>query len=238
MGVVHASRGVLPPASPQLRSEVGIVCGLARGTLGPSTLVDWVGLCADYDRIRQHIEHVVPGFYQYNQRVREPGGFYLPNGPRQGTFGTPNGRARFTVHELPVHDLSATEGSGKLLLTTVRSHDQFNTTVYGDGDRYRGIRGGRRVIFLNPEDVLARGLRAGQWVDITSHFGDESRRAERFEVVPYPIARGCAASYFPEANVLVPIGSVARGSNQPASKSILITLAPSVTQAPGAHLVA
>jgi molybdopterin-dependent oxidoreductase alpha subunit len=243
MGVVHASRGVLPPASPKLRSEVAIVCGLAHATLGPNTLVDWVGLAADYDRIRQHIEHVVPGFYQYNQRVREPGGFYLPNGPRQGTFGTPSGRARFTVHELPVHDLSANglsagkqgHGQRKLLLTTVRSHDQFNTTIYGEGDRYRGIRGGRRVIFLNPEDVLARGLRAGQWVDITSHFGDESRRAERFEVVPYPIAQGCAASYFPEANVLVPIGSVARGSNQPASKSILITLEPSLVATVGTH---
>jgi molybdopterin-dependent oxidoreductase alpha subunit len=223
MGVVHASHGVLPPASPTLRSEVAIVCGLAQATLGTRTLVDWVGLAADYDRIRQHIEHVVPGFYQYNQRVREPGGFYLPNGPREGRFATPSGRARFTVHELPLHDTS----DGRLLLTTVRSHDQFNTTIYGEGDRYRGIRGGRRVVFINPEDMLARALHAGQWVDITSHFSGESRRAERFEVVPYPIARGCAATYFPEANVLVPIGSVADGSNQPASKSIVITVAPS-----------
>jgi molybdopterin-dependent oxidoreductase alpha subunit len=236
MGVVHASRGVLPPASPQLRSEVAIVCGLAQATLGPSTLVDWVALAADYDRIRQHIEHVVPGFYQYNQRVRQPGGFYLPNGPRQGTFPTPSGRARFTRHELPVHDT----GDGKLLLTTVRSHDQFNTTIYGEGDRYRGIRGGRRVIFINPEDMQARALSAGQWVDITSHFRGESRRAERFELVPYPIARGSAAAYFPETNVLVPIGSVAEGSNQPASKSIVITLAPSAgpPPAPAPHIAA
>jgi anaerobic selenocysteine-containing dehydrogenase len=224
MGVVHASRGALEPASPQLRSEVAIVCGLAHATLTGRTLVDWPGLAADYDRIRQHIEHVVPGFYQYNRRVREPGGFYLPNAARQGVFDTPSGRARFSAVDLPAHDTS----DAKLLLTTVRSHDQFNTTIYGEGDRYRGIRGGRRVIFLNPEDMLARELSAGQRVDITSHFGSERRRAERFEVVPYPIARGCAAAYFPEANVLVPIGSVASGSNQPASKSIPVTLEPSL----------
>ena len=223
MGVVHASRGVLEPASPDLRSEVAIVCGIAHAALAGRTRVDWLGLAADYDRIRQHIEHVVPGFYQYNRRVREPGGFYLPNAARHGVFETASRRARFSAVDLPRHELE----DGKLLLTTLRSHDQFNTTIYGESDRYRGIRGGRRVIFLNPEDMLARELSDGQRVDITSHHGSERRLAERFVVVPYPIARGCAAAYFPEANVLVPIGSVARGSNQPASKSIPITLAPS-----------
>jgi molybdopterin-dependent oxidoreductase alpha subunit len=223
MGVVHASRGTLEPASPHLRSEVAIVAGIAQATLGSRTSVDWISLAADYDRIRQHIEHVVPGFVQYNRRVREPGGFYLPNPAREGVFQTPSRRAQFTVCALPHHDTS----DGKLLLTTVRSHDQFNTTIYGDSDRYRGISGGRRVIFLNTEDMRVRGLSPGQWVDITSHFGAERRRAERFEVVPYPIARGSAAAYYPETNVLVPVRSVARSSNQPASKSVIITLSPS-----------
>ncbi|HVZ31027.1 MAG TPA: molybdopterin dinucleotide binding domain-containing protein, partial [Polyangiaceae bacterium] len=177
-----------------------------------------------YDRIRDHIEHVVPGFYQYNRRVRDPGGFYLPNGPREGRFTTPSGRARFTVHPIPEHDLAG----GKLLLTTVRSHDQFNTTIYGEVDRYRGIHGGRRVIFLNREDMHARGLVDQQWVDIISHHRGEQRRAARFKVVPYPIPQGCAAAYFPETNVLVPVTSVAEGSNQPASKSLSITLEPSL----------
>jgi molybdopterin-dependent oxidoreductase alpha subunit len=225
MGVVHASRGTLEPASPHLRSEVAIVAGMARATLEGRTSVDWVSLAADYDRIRQHIEHVVPGFVQYNRRVRQPGGFYLPNPARDGVFQTSSRRARFTVCTIPRHDMNG----GKLLLTTLRSHDQFNTTIYGDDDRYRGISGGRRVIFLNTDDMRERGLDAGEWVDITSHFAAERRRAERFQVVPYPIARGSAAAYYPETNVLVPIRSVARGSNQPASKSLLVTLAPSDT---------
>jgi molybdopterin-dependent oxidoreductase alpha subunit len=225
MGVVHASRGTLEPASPHLRSEVAIVAGVARATLEGRTTIDWVSLAADYDRIRQHIEHVVPGFVQYNRRVREPGGFYLPNPARDGVFQTPSRRARFTVCPIPQHD---TQGD-RLLLTTLRSHDQFNTTIYGENDRYRGISGGRRVIFLNAEDMQERGLVAGQWVDITSHFGAERRRAERFSVVPYPVPRGSAAAYYPETNVLVPVRSVARGSNQPASKSLIVSLSPSRT---------
>ncbi len=221
-GVVHASRGVLSPASPELRSEPAIVAGLAKATLHGRTAVDWAGLIADYDRIRQHIEHVVPGFSQYNRRVREPGGFYLPNGPREGSFPTPSKRARFTVHAVPRRVM----GVGQLLLTTLRSHDQFNTTIYGEDDRYRGIHGGRRVVFLNGEDMEALGLAERQWVDLVSHFGDEQRRAEKFRVVPYEIPRGCAAAYYPETNVLVPVRSVAAGSNQPASKSVVITIEP------------
>jgi molybdopterin-dependent oxidoreductase alpha subunit len=227
MGLVHASRGRLKPASPHLRSEVAIVAGIAQAALHGRSAVDWISLAANYDGIRQHIEHVVPGFAQYNRRVRHPGGFYLPNPPREGSFDTPSKRACFTLHPIPEHDTSG----GKLLLTTLRSHDQFNTTIYGENDRYRGISGGRRVIFLNAEDILARGLSAGAWVDLVSHFGAERRRAERFMVTPYPIARGCAAAYFPETNVLVPVHSVAKGSNQPASKSISITLEPSRSEA-------
>jgi molybdopterin-dependent oxidoreductase alpha subunit len=222
-GVVHQSRGVLEPASPELRSEPAIVAGMATATLTGRTTVDWHELTEDYDRIRTHIEHVVPGFEDYNRRVRQPGGFYLPNGPREGKFTTPSGRARFTVHPIAAHHLS----KGQLLLTTVRSHDQFNTTIYGDNDRYRGVFGGRRVVFLNAEDMAERGLSADQTVDLVSHFDAEQRRAGRFKVVPYEIPRGCAAAYYPETNVLVPVRAVAEGSNQPASKSIVITVEPS-----------
>jgi molybdopterin-dependent oxidoreductase alpha subunit len=226
MGVVHQSRGVLPSASEHLRSEPAIVAGIARAALGAESRVDWQGLVDDYDRIRAHIEHVVPGFVQYNRRVREPGGFYLPNAAREGVFTTPSKRARFTVHPIPERVLA----DGQLLLTTVRSHDQFNTTIYGEDDRYRGIYGGRRVVFLNAEDMRARGIAKDQWVDLVSHFGVERRRAERFRAVPYAIPRGCAAAYYPETNVLVPIASVSDGSNQPASKSIVVTVE---TSAPG-----
>jgi molybdopterin-dependent oxidoreductase alpha subunit len=222
-GVVHASRGTLSPASEHLLSECAIICGIAEKTLEGRTTVDWRSLSGNYDRIRDHIEHIVPGFAQYNRRVRDPGGFYLPNGPREGKFTTPSGRAQFTVHAIPERALEP----GELLLTTIRSHDQFNTTIYGETDRYRGVIHGRRVVFLSPEELDARNLSDGAIVDLVSRFGQERRRAERFKVLSYPIARGCAAAYFPEANVLVPVGSVARGSNQPASKSVIVTIEPS-----------
>lgn len=221
-GVIHQSHGALDPASDHLKSEPAIIAGIAQATLNNRTTVDWQGLIDNYDRIREHIEHVVPGFTQYNARVREPGGFYLPNGPRKGDFKTPSERARFTVHAIPQHDLAG----GKLLLTTIRSHDQFNTTIYSENDRYRGISNGRRVIFLNVQDVTRLGLRKDQWVDLVSYSGTGTRRARRFKVVPYEIPVGCAAAYFPETNVLVPIQSTAEGSNQPVSKSILITVEP------------
>ena len=221
MGVVHASRGSLPPASEHLLSETAIVCGVARATLDGRTTVEWSRLAEDYDRIRDHIERVVPGFDDYNRRVREPGGFYLPNPPRDGDFATPSGKAHFIVHPIPRHDLAP----GQLMLMTIRSHDQFNTTIYGQDDRYRGVYNGRRVVFLHADDMAERGLKQGDFVDLTSHFEGRTRRAERFAAVPYPIPRRCAAAYFPETNVLVPLRSVADGSNQPASKSIVITLA-------------
>jgi molybdopterin-dependent oxidoreductase alpha subunit len=224
MGVVHASRGVLEPASSHLLSEPAIIGRLARATLGDRTTVDWEGLTADYDRIRDHIERVVPGFEAYNRRVRHPGGFYLPNGVRdERRFDTPSGKARFTVHPIPRHRLLP----GQYLLMTIRSHDQFNTTIYGLDDRYRGVRGGRRVVFLHPDDVREADLEAGQCVDLTSHFEGEERVARRFLVVPYDIPRRCAAAYYPETNVLVPLRSVADGSNQPASKSVVISIKPS-----------
>lgn len=219
-GVVHMSKGVLEPASELLLSEPAIIGRLAQATLGDRTTVDWDALTDNYDRIREHIEHVVPGFTQYNARVRQPGGFYLPNAPYQGRFNTPSHRARFTAHPIPHHALAPDQ----LLLMTIRSHDQFNTTVYAENDRYRGISNGRRVVFLNPADMDRLGLERDQWVDIVSHFESETRRAARFKVVPYQIPLRCAAAYYPETNVLVPIRSVADKSNQPASKSIVVSL--------------
>ncbi len=223
MGVVHASRGSLEPASEHLLSEPVIVARLARATLGERGGVEWERLAEDYDRIRDLIARTIPGFEDFNRRVREPGGFYLPNAAREGVFKTANGKANFTVHELPRHDLAP----GQFLMMTMRSHDQFNTTIYGLDDRYRGIYNERRVVFLNPEDMREAGLAPGEVVDITSHFEGEERCVRRFIVVPYRIPRRCAATYFPEANPLVHVGSVADGSNTPASKSVVVSLSPS-----------
>ncbi len=230
MAVVETSQGRLKPASEYLLSEPSIVAGLAKA-VGSTNLslsdikVDWDGLIANYDRIRDHIEQVVPGFEGYNQRVRQPGGFYLPNPISNREFKTPDGRAHFTVNEMARIDLKP----GQFLMMTMRSHDQFNTTIYGLDDRYRGIRNGRRVVFLNPEDIRRSGLQDGQTVDLTSHFEGEERIARRFVVVPYSIPRRCAATYFPETNVLVPVRNFADKSHTPASKSVVISIKPSET---------
>jgi molybdopterin-dependent oxidoreductase alpha subunit len=222
MAVVQASRGFLQPASDQLLSEPAIVGRLAIATLGARTNIDWQSLVDDYDRIRKHIERVVPGFDDYNARVRQPGGFHLPNAVRERRFNTESGRAVFTVHRLPEINLEPNQ----FLMMTIRSHDQFNTTIYGLDDRYRGIHNGRRVVFLNDEDIKESGLREGARVDLISHFEGEKRVAQNFVVVPYSIPRRCAATYFPETNVLVPLQSVAEKSNTPASKSVVISIRP------------
>ena len=222
MAIVQASRGRLEPASTHLLSEPAIVAGLARAVLGNRTTVGWESLVANYDLIRDHIERVIPGFENYNARSRQPGGFYLPNPGRKRKFSTADGRAHFMIHELPRHDLQ----KGQFLMMTMRSHDQFNTTIYGLDDRYRGIRNGRRVVLLNPVDVHIAGLQAGQVVDLVSHFEGEERIARRFVVVPYSIPRGSAATYFPETNVLVPVRSFADKSHTPASKSVVISIRP------------
>jgi molybdopterin-dependent oxidoreductase alpha subunit len=220
MGVVQISRGSLEPASPELLSEPQIVARLAKATFEHRTTVDWEQLASNYDLIRDSIERVVPGFDNYNARVREPGGFYLPNAARERVFKTPTGKAAFTVHPLPERKLEA----GQFLMMTIRSHDQFNTSVYSPNDRYRGVSNGRRVVFLNQHDIESAGLRARQPVNLVSHFNGEERIAREFTVVPYDIPQGCAATYFPEANVLVPVGSVAEKSNTPASKSVVISI--------------
>jgi molybdopterin-dependent oxidoreductase alpha subunit len=224
MGIVQSSAGVLPPASEHLLSEPTIVARLATATLGARSTVDWDAMIADYDRIRERIERVIPGFDDYNRRVRQPGGFYLPNLARdKREFTTTTGKANFTVH--PIHRV--TLAPDQLLMMSMRSHDQFNTTVYGLDDRYRGIHGERRVVLMNDIDIRARGLVPGQVVDLTSHWNGTQRVARRFIVVEYPIPRRCAATYFPEANSLVPIDSVAERSNTPTSKFVIITVAPS-----------
>jgi molybdopterin-dependent oxidoreductase alpha subunit len=223
MGIINPSRGLFPPASSDLMSDVAILCNLAHVTLGSRTTTNWNGFAANYNLIRDSISRVVPGFENFNGRLAKDGFFYLPNGAKHRIFKTSSGKAKMTVCPIPKHDLKP----GEFLLTTVRTHDQFNSTIYGLNDRYRGVFQGRRVIFLNPLDMEARGLRAGQIVDIYSHFEGEVRIAPRFAIVPYAIARRSAAAYYPETNVLVSIRSVAAKSNQPVFKCIRITLKPS-----------
>jgi len=218
MSMVHTSRGVLPPASEQLRSEVSIVTALGAALVGGT--VPWQELAGDYDRIRDLISLVVPGFTDFNTRVREPDGFQLPNVARERSFLA--GRANFTISLPP--DLSLPPG--RLRLMTLRSHDQYNTTIYGLDDRYRGIRGARRIVFVSPADLEERGLVDRQLVDLISEWTDGERIAEEFTVIAFDLPRGNAAAYFPEANALVPLGSVADRSNTPTSKSVVIRLRP------------
>jgi molybdopterin-dependent oxidoreductase alpha subunit len=221
MSMVHASRGRLEPASEELRSEVAIVCGLARRVLDGDPQVPWAEFESDYAHIRSRIAEVVPGFERYEERLAT--GFVLPHAPRdQRQFPTATGRARLSVNKLdPIRP-----AAGRLLLQSMRSHDQYNTTIYGLNDRYRGIKAGRKVVLVHPDDLEERGLRDGDHVDLVSEWDDGERRVERFRATSYPTARGCAAAYFPEANALVPLDSTAEGSNTPTSKSIVIRLEP------------
>ncbi|MEV6721293.1 FdhF/YdeP family oxidoreductase [Streptomyces xanthochromogenes] len=220
MGMVHASRGSLAPASPHLLSEPAIVVRMARATLGARSAVDWAEFERDYATVRDRIARVVPGFEDFNAKVARPGGFQLPHAPRdERRFPTATGKANFTAAPVEVPELP----EGRLLLQTLRSHDQYNTTIYGLDDRYRGIKGGRRVVLVNPEDARQLGLADGAYTDLVSEWKDGvERRAPGFRVVHYPTARGCAAAYYPETNVLVPLGSTADVSNTPASKSVVV----------------
>jgi molybdopterin-dependent oxidoreductase alpha subunit len=219
MAMVHASRGRLAPAAPQLRSEVAIITELGYRLFGDE--LGWQEMGGDYSVIRRHISRVVPGCHDYQDRAAQPGGFMLPRPPHDTrTFPTPAGKALFTVNPPSAAEVP----DGHLLLQTVRSHDQFNTTVYGMDDRYRGIKGGRRVVFVCGDDLRERGLRSGDLVDMVSVWEDGERRAKGFRAVEYPTPRGCAAAYFPEANVLVPLDSTAEVSSTPTSKSIVIRL--------------
>ncbi|OBF09723.1 FdhF/YdeP family oxidoreductase [Mycobacterium sp. ACS4331] len=223
MSVVHLSRGSLRPPSTELRSEVAIVCQLARQVLGSDHPVPWESMMADYDRIRDAIADVVPGCTDYNRRVRQPDGFQLPHPPRDSReFPTHTGKANFSVNPLEWVPVPP----GRLILQTLRSHDQYNTTIYGLDDRYRGVKGGRRVVFVNPADIEALGLTEGARVDLISEFDDEERVAKDFLVVPYSTPVGNAAAYYPETNPLVPLDHTAARSNTPASKAVVIRLEP------------
>ncbi|MBC2644626.1 FdhF/YdeP family oxidoreductase [Rhodococcus sp. 3A] len=226
MSMVHLSRGSLPPASDQLRSEVAIVCGIAQALFGPGHSVPWAEFTADYDRIRDSIARVIPGFEDFNTKVRAPDGFGLPHPPRdERRFVTGSGKANFVVNELSWVPVPA----GKLILQTMRSHDQYNTTIYGLDDRYRGVKGGRRVLFIAAEDLESFGYAAGDRVDLISEWitadgSVEERRAEDFRLVPYPTPVGNVAAYYPETNPLIPLDHVAKKSNTPVSKAVLIRL--------------
>lgn len=219
---VHATHGPLPPVSPLLLSEVSIVTRLARAVLGDDHPVDWAGFERDYDTIRDAISRVVPGFADFNTRIRQRDGFVLPHGPRDSrTFPTPSGKAHITVNDLVPVECPP----GRLILQTIRAHDQFNTTMYGLDDRYRGIRRGRDVVLVNPDDLADLGLTDGDRVDVHSEWpGEPDRVLPNLRVVAYPTSRGCAAAYFPEANVLVPLASTALDSNTPVSKAIVVRL--------------
>ncbi|MEV4439641.1 FdhF/YdeP family oxidoreductase [Streptomyces sp. NPDC049577] len=232
MGMVHASRGRLAPAGPQLLSEPAIVCRLARRVLGPASTTPWEQFEGDYATIRDRIARVVPGFENFNTRVARPGGFTLPHAPRdERRFPTTTGKANFSATEVTWPQAP----EGRLLLQTLRSHDQYNTTIYGLDDRYRGIKNGRRVVLVNPDDAAGLGLADGSYADLVSEWTDGSeRRAPGFRVVHYPTARGCAAAYYPETNVLVPLDHTADTSNTPASKSLVIRIEQAATPASGA----
>jgi len=216
MSVVHRSQGTLAPASPHLLAETAIVARLGRALVGDRADLDWEGFARDYDRIRELIGHVVPGFEEMNRRVRGPDGFVLGNPGKSRAFV--GGRARFTVHPIPEIALAP----GELVMTTIRTHDQFNTTVYDVNDRYRGVHGHRRVVFMNGDDAAERGLAAGQRVTLSSVYGAVTRTAPDFVVVVYDLPRGAVATYFPEANVLVPVEHHAEKSRTPASKSVAV----------------
>ncbi len=220
MGVVHSSKGKLKPASKILMSEIAIVCCLAKAVFGKDTSIDWLDYMENYDHIRNAIENTIPGFENYNERVRNPGGFYLPNGARDGDFKTASKKAHFSVNPVPKHDLAEDE----FMMMTIRSHDQFNTTIYGLDDRYRGILNGRRVILMNKNDMENSNLKSGDFVNLESHFNGVLRKAPHFMVVPFDIPEQCVATYFPEANVLVPIDSFADKSHTPASKLVVIKI--------------
>ncbi|MEU6392564.1 FdhF/YdeP family oxidoreductase [Streptomyces sp. NPDC046939] len=227
MGMVHASRGRLEPASRHLLSEPAIVARLARRVLGADSVIPWEEFEKDYATIRDRIARVIPGFQDFNARVADPAGFALPHAPRdERRFPTATGKANFTAAPVEYPHLP----EGRLLLQTLRSHDQYNTTIYGLDDRYRGIKNGRRVVLVNTEDAKDLDLADGSYVDLVSEWSDGvERRAPGFRVVHYPTARGCAAAYYPETNVLVPLDATADTSNTPASKSVVVRLEQSST---------
>lgn len=232
MSMVHLSGGINAPADPGLLSEPTIVARLAEATLGARSKVRWSWLVEDYDRIRDLIARVFDDFHDFNARVRVPGGFRLSNGARERRWNTADGRAGFKAHPVPTNTpahraRAARAGEPVFVLSTVRSHDQYNTTIYGLDDRYRGISGERRVLFANAHDIRALGMAAGERVDLESLGEDGVQRMARgFLLVAYDIPRGCLAAYYPETNALVPLSSFAERARTPTSKSIPVLVRP------------
>ncbi len=220
MGIVQTSTGILTPCAPHLKSETAIVCELAAATLASKTRLNWLEMRENYDNIRNLIEKVIAGFDNYNVRVRKSGGFYLPNGPRERQFTTADKKAHFTINSVPIWTLKQDE----YMMMTIRSHDQFNTTIYGLDDRYRGVYNERRVVLMNEKDMKKAGLQVQDVVDLFSVFNGVKRTSKRYIVVPYDIPEGDVATYFPEANALIPIDSFADKSLTPTSKSVVITM--------------
>ena len=230
MSMVHMSVGINPPASTELLSEPAIVARLAALTLDARSKTPWLWLIADYNRIRDKIEAVFPDFHDFNQRIKLPGGFRLRNGASERVWNTASKKAVFKVHPVPVDTplLRARQRKGDAIvfaLTTVRSHDQYNTTIYGNDDRYRGVFGQRKVVFVNAEDIQALGMKKGDWVDLHTVWDDfEERRVDGFKLVSYNIPRGCVAAYYPETNALVPLSAVATNAGTPTSKCIPVLI--------------
>lgn len=220
MGIVSSTKGVLEPCSDALLSEVAVVCGIAHATLKHRTKINWLQYRDDYNLVRDDIQEVVDGFSDYNVKLKQPSGFYLPNGARVRKFKTKSGKANFSINKLPNWKLKENE----LIMMTIRSHDQFNTTIYGLDDRYRGVFNERRIIFMNRDDMSTKGLQEQQVVNLKSMFNGVLREAHNFKVVGYDIPRNCCATYFPETNVLVPLDSFAHTAKTPASKSVIITV--------------
>ncbi|GAA4945536.1 FdhF/YdeP family oxidoreductase [Algibacter agarivorans] len=220
MGVVSATKGVLEPCSSDLLSEVAVVCGVAHATLKERSKINWLEYKDDYKLVRDDIAEVVDGFKDYNKKLKQPAGFYLPNGARNRQFKTKTGKANFSINKLPKWKLKKDE----LIMMTIRSHDQFNTTIYGLDDRYRGVFNERRIIFMNRDDMKARRLEEQQVVNLKSEYKGFIREANNFKVVGYDIPKNCCATYFPETNVLVPLDSFAHTAKTPASKSVIIRI--------------
>ena len=220
MGIVSSTKGVLEPFSKDLLSEVAVVCGIANATLKERSKINWLEYKDDYNLVRDDIAEVVDGFDDFNKRLKQPSGFYLPNGARVRQFKTKTGKANFSINKLPEWELKEDE----LIMMTIRSHDQFNTTIYGLDDRYRGVFNERRIVFMNHEDMKARNLQEQQVVNLKSEYKGVIREANNFKIVGYDIPRNCCATYFPETNVLVPLDSFAHTAKTPASKSVIITV--------------
>jgi len=228
MGVVHSSQGSSKPASTELKSESSIVAGIALALENKISRnkVQWHELATNYDLIRDLISESIDGFEDYNSRIRIDGGFYLPNGPRDTrTFRTKSGKAEFVSHNIS----STRIEEGRFLMMTIRSHDQYNTTIYGLNDRYRGISNGRRIVLMNVLDMDDMGLNKLDLVDITSHFQGKQLFSEKWFAIPYDIPRRNVATYFPESNILIPLESVADRSNTPTSKSVSVSITKSLS---------